>query len=73
MHDARHAVGFVNMRTGRVKITTVPNRTEPNRTGNGRNHALNSDIVIELFLATLHVIVMKKFVYQKKVNKHSFT
>jgi len=25
--------------TGRVKITTVPNRTEPNRTGNGRNHA----------------------------------
>jgi len=25
--------------TGRVKITTVPNQTEPNRTGIGRNHA----------------------------------
>jgi len=27
--------------TGRVKITTVPNRTEPNRTGNGQNHAFS--------------------------------
>jgi len=25
--------------TGRVKITTVPNQTEPNRTGTGQNHA----------------------------------
>ena len=27
--------------TGRVKITTIPNRTEPNWTRNGRNHASN--------------------------------
>jgi len=27
--------------TGRVAITTVPNQTEPNRTGTGQNHALS--------------------------------
>jgi len=27
--------------TGRVKITMVPNQTEPNRTGIGQNHALS--------------------------------
>jgi len=30
--------------TGRIKITTVPNQTEPNRTGIGLNHAFSSPI-----------------------------
>jgi len=34
--------------TGRLKITTVPNQTEPNRTGSGQNHALNIDQSVNL-------------------------
>ena len=36
--------------TGRVKITTVPNRSERNRTGTGQNHALRGYVVHPGFL-----------------------
>ena len=45
--------GFAVHWTGRVKITTVPNRTEPNRTGNGQNHALEVAFLTLYFLAYL--------------------
>jgi len=37
----RNVNAFAVHWTGRVKITTVPKQTEPNRTGIGRNHALS--------------------------------
>jgi len=51
----RTANAFAVHWTGRVKITTVPNQTEPNRTGTGQNHALSFYNVSVAWMWVLHV------------------